>query len=338
MPFGPERGLALLLAVSIRELPGRKAADRMAARRKANATGVICAVCGLQCDGDQHRDDKLWRIGRGPHLRLRSPTPLPTTLLVAQAARIAATPAAAVLDRGLRRINPSAVNRTHDAFVRIDSQMEAIMKLPGFVLAVLVLSAGLALAAPPPPKGGPPGGGGSPGGRPPPGSPGAAPPAARPPGDRPPGAPPPSHDHHRGGGGGYWYGPSWSFYYGSPYWWGASGYYWPGYFRYSSYWPGYYGYGYYWPGYYGYGYVPPTYVYGPPGVVTSTADVVYIERESGTVSTQQAAPDAATPPTPPPPGTQWWYLCASPRGAYPYVRECPGGWERVPAVPPGPVK
>jgi len=70
-------------------------------------------------------------------------------------------------------------------------------------------------------------------------------------------------------------------------------------------------------------------------VVTSTGGVVYIERESGTVSTQQPAPDAATPP---PPGTQWWYLCASPRGAYPYVRECPGGWERVPAVPPGPVK
>jgi len=70
-------------------------------------------------------------------------------------------------------------------------------------------------------------------------------------------------------------------------------------------------------------------------VVTSTGGVVYSERESGTVSTQQPAPDAATPP---PPGTQWWYLCASPRGAYPYVRECPGGWERVPAVPPGPVK
>jgi hypothetical protein len=72
-------------------------------------------------------------------------------------------------------------------------------------------------------------------------------------------------------------------------------------------------------------------------VVTSTDGVVYIERESGTVSTQR--PDATPAPAgsstaPPPPGTQWWYLCSSPRGAYPYVRECPGGWERVPAVPP----
>jgi hypothetical protein len=128
------------------------------------------------------------------------------------------------------------------------------------------------------------------------------------------------------GGRGYWYGPSVRFYYGGgPYWgWGAPYYYGPG-----------YGYG------VGYGYWPPAYVYGPPAVVTSTAGVVYIERSPGTVSTQQAAPEAAPPPPPAaapaaPPGAQWWYLCSNPRGAYPYVRECPGGWERVPAVPPGP--
>jgi hypothetical protein len=128
------------------------------------------------------------------------------------------------------------------------------------------------------------------------------------------------------------------FYYGSPYWgWSWPGPYWSGYYA-----PGYYAPGYYAPSYYGYGYgyVPPYYVYGPPGVVTSTGGVVYIEREAGTVSTQQPEPAPssaveATPPlAPPPPGGQWWYLCSSPRGAYPYVRECPGGWERVPAVPP----
>jgi hypothetical protein len=138
-------------------------------------------------------------------------------------------------------------------------------------------------------------------------------------------------------------------YYGGPYWWG--GWRWPGY-----YWPSYGYYGYYgnygyWPGYYygpAYGYLPSTTVYGPPAVVTSTPGITYIEREPGTVSTQQGAP-ANLPPPPnvepssapagaPPAGGTWWYFCSSPRGAYPYVRECPGGWERLPAVPPGPTR
>ena len=29
-----------------------------------------------------------------------------------------------------------------------------------------------------------------------------------------------------------------------------------------------------------------------------------------------------------------WYYCAESRSYYPYVRECPGGWQRVPATPP----
>jgi hypothetical protein len=80
--------------------------------------------------------------------------------------------------------------------------------------------------------------------------------------------------------------------------------------------------------------VPPYYVYGPPG------GVVYIEREPGAAPTPRTEPTPASEGTSdnPPPGTQWWYLCTSPRGAYPYVRECPGGWERVPAAPPGQVK
>lgn len=175
-------------------------------------------------------------------------------------------------------------------------------------LFILMVLTGSALAASP--HGGP--------------GPGAAPPGS---GARPGGAPP-RQGAYPGGGHGHWYGPRVRFYYGSPYWgWGGLGPYWPGYYA-----PGYY-YG------LGYGYVPPYYVYGPPGVVTSTGGVVYIEREAGTVSTQQPEPARssaadATPVAPPPPGAQWWYLCSSPRGAYPYVRECPGGWERVPAVPP----
>jgi hypothetical protein len=124
-----------------------------------------------------------------------------------------------------------------------------------------------------------------------------------------------------GGVRGYWYGPSIGFYYGGPYGWGTPGYYGPGY----------YGSGYYGPGY---GYAVPSYGYVAPGVVLSPGSVVYIERD------QAAAPPPAAPAAAPEaaPGGSWWYLCSSPRGAYPYVRECPGGWERVPALPPGPVR
>ena len=31
--------------------------------------------------------------------------------------------------------------------------------------------------------------------------------------------------------------------------------------------------------------------------------------------------------------TGWWYYCDSSRGYYPYVKECPAGWERVAPTP-----
>lgn len=36
-----------------------------------------------------------------------------------------------------------------------------------------------------------------------------------------------------------------------------------------------------------------------------------------------------------PPAPVWWYWCAEAKAYYPYVKECPGGWQRVPpqAVP-----
>lgn len=34
-----------------------------------------------------------------------------------------------------------------------------------------------------------------------------------------------------------------------------------------------------------------------------------------------------------PPGQPLYYYCAGAKGYYPYVRDCPGGWEAVPAVP-----
>lgn len=39
-----------------------------------------------------------------------------------------------------------------------------------------------------------------------------------------------------------------------------------------------------------------------------------------------------TPPSEAP--TQYWYRCNEPKGYYPYVPECPGGWTKVPATPP----
>ena len=60
-------------------------------------------------------------------------------------------------------------------------------------------------------------------------------------------------------------------------------------------------------------YYPPPYYYHPPA--PPPAPPVYVERidpaESG-----------------------WWYYCEQSRGYYPYVKECPSGWQRVPPAPP----
>ena len=76
--------------------------------------------------------------------------------------------------------------------------------------------------------------------------------------------------------------------------------------------PAYYGPGYWGPRYY---YPPPAY-YAPAPVIVQPAPQ-YVERTQ---------PDA-----------DYWYYCENPRGYYPYVRSCPGGWLRVvpDTVPPG---
>lgn len=45
-------------------------------------------------------------------------------------------------------------------------------------------------------------------------------------------------------------------------------------------------------------------------------------------------PSQSQPPAQSPAPVQYWYHCKSPEGYYPYVKTCPGGWERVPAKPP----
>lgn len=73
------------------------------------------------------------------------------------------------------------------------------------------------------------------------------------------------------------------------------------------------GYGYGWPYYYPYN----SYYYGYPSTVIQVPSVpqVYIERG-----------DADTSPAP---QAGYWYYCRRPEGYYPYVRECPNGWEQV---------
>ena len=83
---------------------------------------------------------------------------------------------------------------------------------------------------------------------------------------------------------------------GGPLWWG------PGYYR---------------PYYAPYYYYPPYY---PPVVSVPASPPVYIEQSNAQ----------------PAPGQAYWYYCADAKAYYPYVKECPGGWQRVaPQPPPG---
>jgi len=68
------------------------------------------------------------------------------------------------------------------------------------------------------------------------------------------------------------------------------------------------------PAYYPRYYYPP-YYYAP----VPDAPPVYIEQGEA----QPAAP----------PQQAYWYYCAESKGYYPYVKECPGGWQRVAPQP-----
>jgi hypothetical protein len=60
-------------------------------------------------------------------------------------------------------------------------------------------------------------------------------------------------------------------------------------------------------------YYPPPYYYYPPARPAEPTQ--YIERIEPTE-------------------TGSWYYCEDGNGYYPYVKECPAGWRRVPATPP----
>jgi hypothetical protein len=83
----------------------------------------------------------------------------------------------------------------------------------------------------------------------------------------------------------------------------------------------------YYPSYYA-PYYPPSYYY-PPAPIVYTAPPVYVEQ-----SPVQAAPAPAPaqPQAQAQPQGEWFY-CAASKAYYPYVSECPAGWQRVPAQP-----
>ena len=76
----------------------------------------------------------------------------------------------------------------------------------------------------------------------------------------------------------------------------------------------------YGPGYYA-PYYPPYYgaPYYPPAVAASSPPI-YVEEGN---SQQAPAPDNNS-----------WYYCQESKTYYPYVQQCPAGWQRVPAQPP----
>ncbi|GAB3091885.1 hypothetical protein GCM10027081_11020 [Cupriavidus yeoncheonensis] len=89
--------------------------------------------------------------------------------------------------------------------------------------------------------------------------------------------------------------------------------------------PGFYYGGYPWG--YPYGY-PSPYYYPPAAVGVPASPPQYVEQgPDGPVPAP--GPDNAAPPA-----QALWYHCSKPEGYYPYVHECPGGWQQVPAHPP----
>jgi hypothetical protein len=63
---------------------------------------------------------------------------------------------------------------------------------------------------------------------------------------------------------------------------------------------------------------PGPYYYPATTVVVPAQPMTYIEKGGGSAP----APES------------WWYYCDASKGYYPYVKECPSGWQRVPPAPP----
>ncbi len=74
-------------------------------------------------------------------------------------------------------------------------------------------------------------------------------------------------------------------------------------------------------GYYDRPYYSPYYAYPPTIVTVPMTPPVYI---------QQAQPVTQQYPA------GYWYYCDNPQGYYPYIKQCPNGWQQVEPTPPAP--
>ena len=70
-------------------------------------------------------------------------------------------------------------------------------------------------------------------------------------------------------------------------------------------------------------YYPPAYYGYPPAAGRFVPPAVYIERKE---TAQPAQPATASQ-------ANYWHYCRSAEGYYPYVKECPDGWEQVAPTP-----
>ena len=110
---------------------------------------------------------------------------------------------------------------------------------------------------------------------------------------------------------------------------------------------GYYGHGYYGGrgGHFGFsigvpfGYYPPYYYrpyypYYPPVVVVPAVPPSTTYIEQGNDQPVPAPESSSAQPSTQPPAQISWHYCAESGAYYPYVKECPGGWQRVSPQPP----
>jgi hypothetical protein len=49
---------------------------------------------------------------------------------------------------------------------------------------------------------------------------------------------------------------------------------------------------------------------------------------------EQGDVQAVPPQAPAAQEDYYWYHCDKPEGYYPYIKECPGGWQKVSPTPP----
>jgi hypothetical protein len=78
--------------------------------------------------------------------------------------------------------------------------------------------------------------------------------------------------------------------------------------------------------YYASPYYPYPYGYYPPPVVVMPAQPqVYIQQDN-----QPSAPQQSQAPQ----TSNYWFHCDKPEGYYPYIKECPAGWQKVAPTPP----